>query len=1562
MNNQIQNAYINALLADAAYVDADLLATDLPKRMTPTLAAYITANFEAVSSINTSDIPLLGSGFDATVWRGRADGDFAGQVFVSMRGTEVFPGADLLADGDLALASGARYQITDMINWWLRETTPVGQMAKQIKWDEFRRTDPNPLSNAVDPGFVFDTSVAGTEHLVGVTNVQVDGHSLGGHLATAFARIFGANNATTGSANVQAVSTYNSAGFNGSSTEALFQTIQTLLGTGINSFAPISAKQTNFFGQNGVEVTTNTWWFNQMGQRVGLYQEDDLAGGVNPFTNHFMYKQTDLLALGAALEKLDSTYTFAKLNTLVKAGSNVMAASYEGVLDGLRRIFQGNSIASTQPGDVSDSGPSRVDYQTNIDQLLKSVAFKSLIGKATVELADSTLASQAKTDFSAFLSLQTLSPIYLKTDTTGQAILKQANEGLAQQWEADQSLTPAQRVAGLSNFSDAYLLDRQAMLQALIAINKVDGSYDDPIRGVLLANYTYTDLTSGQVIKFKGTASDANVQESQQVIFGNNQDNSLIGSDSVAFGLGDRLYGGGGNDSIDAKSGDDYLEGNAGDDNLLGGDGNDVLLGCAGNDFLNGEAGNDQLQGGTGTDTYLFSGTWGKDTIVDSDGSGSLKIDGYTLSSGQTIVDADGSVVWAQKLPNGQIIHYRVLDSSSSNTSKQLVITKESDSANTITVNNFDQSQAFGDGYLGIQLSTSPKIAVVDRSSQTQTSSGSFWRDLQADIASLVGKVSTFAEGNGKFFTLFLNTPAGLGATAVLSLAGLAGRSIKAVLGDQTVDADGATISLAEGQTQVTFALIQDGPLDADALGSFKVTYESQGQSVESNAWGLDIKDAGESTSTVTGDFIKSSAGGSYLITNNNYVSAGAQPDSPDVLNGGDDRETLLGKGGNDGLYGGDGADSLDGGTGDDLLLGGTGADTLNGGDGNDIIFGSAVGGINTPTSTTFTLPDVPANSQAVARGFSWMATRALPAGGDTSVTFRPLAITGAIASPGWLDSAGQQFVEVEGNVIDGGAGDDYIAAGTNDDRVEGGDGNDVILGMDHSDLLMGDAGDDFILGDGTQGNDPTTFTPLERHGADFIDGGEGNDVMLGQGGDDVLYGGDGNDQAWGDGALDNNDQASKAVEFQGNDYLDGEDGDDSLTGGGKDDTLYGGTGNDKLWGDGGHAGEVLLAAQGNDYLDGEEGDDYLAGGGSNDQLFGGDGNDTMLGDDQQSVLPVSAHGDDYMDGEDGNDLMAGGGGNDTLYGGTGNDQMQGDDLGSNVAASAHGNDYLDGEAGDDTLIGGGKDDTLYGGEGADLLRGDDRGDAVAGTFHGADYLDGEAGNDTLIGDGGADTLYGGDGNDALSGDDSGNIVAGAFHGVDYLDGEAGNDTLRGGGGADTLYGGDGDDVVAGDDDLSLLAAEFHGDDVLDGGNGNDQLIGGGGNDQLAGGAGDDILVGDAGDTVTGVNGNDVLDGGDGADALLGNGGNDQLAGGAGNDTLLGGAGDDYLDGGTGVNYLFGGAGNDTLVGSAADYLEGGAGDDTYIVSGDGTSIPSIYDSRGHNTLTLDGSAQEYTP
>jgi hypothetical protein len=316
----IRQAYIDALLADAAYVDvnsgmnAEKLTDALSKRMTPTLAAYIAANFEVASNINSSDIPLFGSGFDATVWRGKSGGDFQGQVYVSMRGTEPPPdaaGADFLADGDLAFRRAATLPIIDMVNWWLRETTPTNGFARQLQWNPLYVLNNPPI--ATIPSFIDGTSVAGTGNLVGVSTVQVDGHSMGGHMASAFARIFGAANGRPGSVNIQGISTFNSAGFNGGNAEPLFQEIQALLGTGFSSFAEVIAKQGNYFAANGVNVTTNDWWFVQMGNRKGLYQEETTFIG-----NHSMYRLTDLLAVGAALEKLDSTFTMDNLNELSK--------------------------------------------------------------------------------------------------------------------------------------------------------------------------------------------------------------------------------------------------------------------------------------------------------------------------------------------------------------------------------------------------------------------------------------------------------------------------------------------------------------------------------------------------------------------------------------------------------------------------------------------------------------------------------------------------------------------------------------------------------------------------------------------------------------------------------------------------------------------------------------------------------------------------------------------------------------------------------------------------------------------------------------------------------------------------------------------------------------------------------------------------------------------------------------------------------------------------------------------------------------------------------------------
>ena len=128
--------------------------------------------------------------------------------------------------------------------------------------------------------------------------------------------------------------------------------------------------------------------------------------------------------------------------------------------------------------------------------------------------------------------------------------------------------------------------------------------------------------------------------------------------------------------------------------------------------------------------------------------------------------------------------------------------------------------------------------------------------------------------------------------------------------------------------------------------------------------------------------------------------------------------------------------------------------------------------------------------------------------------------------------------------VINLGAGNDKLNTqyGVRGLTVNGGDGDDHILGSWNSDVI--DAG----------------------NGRDYVHARPSNDVVKGGGGDDTLIGCLGNDSVWGG---------------DGNDQLIGAAGDDNLFGDGGNDSLYGVDGNDNL--DGGAGYNVAIGGNGND-------------------------------------------------------------------------------------------------------------------------------------------------------------------------------------------------------------------------------------------------------------------------------------------------------------------------------------------------------------------------------------------
>ena len=115
------------------------------------------------------------------------------------------------------------------------------------------------------------------------------------------------------------------------------------------------------------------------------------------------------------------------------------------------------------------------------------------------------------------------------------------------------------------------------------------------------------------------------------------------GNDSIAAGDGtDSVVAGDGNDTISGGNGNDTVSAGNGDDSVIGQNGQDSLLGDAGNDTLNGDGGFDTLAGGDGNDLLLggdlndsLVGGDGNDTLTGNSGDDTLVgVTGFDIADG----------------------------------------------------------------------------------------------------------------------------------------------------------------------------------------------------------------------------------------------------------------------------------------------------------------------------------------------------------------------------------------------------------------------------------------------------------------------------------------------------------------------------------------------------------------------------------------------------------------------------------------------------------------------------------------------------------------------------------------------------------------------------------------------------------------------------------------------------------------------------------------------------------------------------------------------------------------
>ncbi len=782
-------------------------------------------------------------------------------------------------------------------------------------------------------------------------------------------------------------------------------------------------------------------------------------------------------------------------------------------------------------------------------------------------------------------------------------------------------------------------------------------------------------------------------------------------------------------------------------------------------------------------------------------------------------------------------------------------------------------------------------------------------------------------------------------------------------------------------------------------------------------------------------------------------TSGGTLPsDAADIIDAGGGNDVIDAGGGDDIIIAGAGNDTIIGGRGNDVALLGSGDDTFvwNPGDGSDVVEGQ--GGFDT---LLFNGANIAENIDIEANGSRALFTRdvaniTMDLNGIERIQFNALGGADKI-TVGDLSGTDVKQVAVDlsaqpGSGIGDGAADTVIVnATTGDDHisvagsatavtVSGLAAEVTVTGAEPNlDKLLvnGVAGSDMLQVNGTDAAD--TIGVL-TDGQNVAVTGVGNIIVEANGVEDVIISaGAGNDMINASGLIAGLTQLT----------IDGGAGDDFIVGSQGADTLLAGAGNDTVIG--GRGNDVALLGSGDDTFVWNPGD-------GSDVVEGQGGFDTLLfnGANVNENIDISANGSRALFTRDVANITMDLNGIDRIQFNAlgGADKITVNDLsGTDVKqvavdlAAQPGSGTGDGAA--DTVIVNGRDAndhisivsdgtavvvnglpaqvTVTGAEAAldtlvvNGLDGNDKIDASALSLGQINLqIDGGAGNDTIIGSGGADVLLGGDGNDVVTGG-AGNDVAflgsgddkfvwNPGDGSDIVEGQDGNDTLQFNGanvnenisvvanGSRVLLARDVGNVTmdlngiehiqinaAGGTD-NLVVNDLSGTGVAQvaidlagtpGGNSSDGQADTVTINATAGAdvisvdkSGGVITVSGLAETVTiahadadldllsilGGAGDDVID----ASNLPGNQIGLTINGGAGDDVILGSQGNDQVIGGQGNDAAFLGAGNDTFIwnpGDGSDVVDGGSGFDTLLFNGANINENIAISAKGSHAL-----------
>lgn len=385
-------------------------------------------------------------------------------------------------------------------------------------------------------------------------------------------------------------------------------------------------------------------------------------------------------------------------------------------------------------------------------------------------------------------------------------------------------------------------------------------------------------------------------------------------------------------------------------------------------------------------------------------------------------------------------------------------------------------------------------------------------------------------------------------------------------------------VTAQSGDTsEVVTAIWNDGVLYVyGSPGDDNLNISSMHGQIEVNG-GMTHVVGGTASLDNTSSIVVDAFGGDDHVSLNEF--GGALPRA--ILLGGSGNDLLIGGSNDDELRGGDGNDVLIGNRGNDFAEGQDGSDLLiwNNGDGSDFLEGGAgndfvqVNGANGAGDDFQVDPD--GETVVVASNHEGAAIRI--------ATTEEVNIDGQgggdviIASTGLVNLTSLDLDGGEGNdLLIGGDGADVLRGGAGNDTLLGNRGNDVVLGQDGNDLLIVNNGDGSDFLEGGEDIDTVQVNGSNTAGDEFLIEGDGDRVRFqrqnlsrfqldigtteraevnGQGGSDVIIGSVGL----------NGLIALELDGGEGNDLLIGSDGADVLRGGRGTDTCDGNGGRDKL-------------------------------------------------------------------------------------------------------------------------------------------------------------------------------------------------------------------------------------------------------------------------------------------------------------------------------------------------------------------------------------------------------------